>query len=387
MKIPIKYNLRSLWVRKAGTAMTALGIGLTVAIIVVITSMVSGLNSTFKTTGDPLQLVVLRKGAQNEVNSYFSRDLFDIVRVLPGIAIDAAGEPLAIGEIQVVINPVKRDGKQSNVVVRGASDLSFSLRPDLQIVEGRSFRKGAREIIVSRSMAQRFQNMGLGEQLIVDNNSWDVVGIFDTSGNFYNSEIWGDYDQIGQAWRRTGICTSILLRAESAASAAALIERIADDQRIQLEALPQPDYFAVQSAVSSIGLVAMGTFIALIIGIGSCFAIMNMMYGAVMARQQEIATLRALGFRRRSILASFLSEAAALSLLGGVVGCLLGSMFHGYSAGTTNFSAFSEVVFDFRITPSVLLAGCAFAFVTGVLGGFLPAWRAASVNLVEVLRK
>ena len=286
-----------------------------------------------------------------------------------------------------MINPVKRDGRQSNVVVRGASDLSFSLRPDLRIVEGRSFRKGAREIIVSRSMAERFQDMGLGEQLIVDNNSWDVVGIFDTDGRFYNSEVWGDYDQIGQAWRRTGIYTSILLRADSAASAAALIERIGDDQRIQLEALPQPDYFAAQSAVSSIGLVAMGTFIALIIGIGSCFAIMNMMYGAVMARQQEIATLRALGFRRRSILASFLSEAAALSLLGGIVGCLLGSMFHGYSAGTTNFSAFSEVIFDFQITPAVLLAGCAFAFVTGVLGGFLPAWRAASVNLVDVLRK
>jgi putative ABC transport system permease protein len=385
MKIPLKYNIRSLYVRRVGSFMTALGIGLTVAIVVVMLAMIYGLDSTFTETGHQDQLVVIRKGSQNEVNSYFSRSLFEVIRFLPGVARNADNEPLAVGELVVVINRNRKGGDASNLMVRGASDMSFHLRPELHIMEGRRFRDGLRELVVGRSVAERFQGLSLGDTVELNNNQWNVVGIFESEGGAYDSEIWAGYQDIAQVWDRP-VFSSILLRADSLENRDRLVERISDDQRIQLDALSQRDYFSAQT-VSSIGLKALTFFVAVIMGVGSCFAIMNMMYGTVMSRRQEVATLRALGFRRRSILGSFLVESGILALSGGVIGCALGALFNGYSAGTSNFATFSEVIFNFRITPEILLFGLLFALVVGMVGGFLPARRAATVRLIDVLRE
>ncbi|MEJ2076921.1 MAG: ABC transporter permease [Acidobacteriota bacterium] len=386
MKIPVRYNVRSLLVRRTGTLMTALGIGLTVGIVVVMLAMVRGLDMTFIETGDPQNLVVIRKGSANEVNSYFSRALFETVRFLPGVARSSTDEPEAAGEILVVVNHKRKDGSDSNVIVRGTSEMGFRLRPDVRIVEGRNFRAGLRELIVSRALEHRFADLGVGQSVEIDNVDWRIVGTFVTSGGAYDSEIWTGYQDVAQVWRRP-IYSAILLRAESLDDAQELIKRISDDQRVQLDALHQDKYYADQTFASSIGLKVLASLIAVIMAIGSCFAVMNMMYGAVSSRQQEVATLRALGFRKRSILASFLVESAVLALIGGAVGCLLGSLFNGYSAGTANLASFSEVVFNFRVTPDILLLGMVFALFMGLVGGLLPARRASKVRLIDVLRQ
>lgn len=384
MRIPVKYNLRSLMVRRIGTLMTAMGIGLTVGVVVVMLAMINGLDSTFTETGREDQLIVLRKGAQNEINSYFTSDLFEIVRLLPGVARNERNDPIAAGELVVVITHPKKAGGTSNLVVRGASEMSFVLRPELKIVEGRRFRSGLRELIVSRSVLERFTGLALGAGLKIHNQEWTVVGIFEADGRANDSEIWSGYRDIAQVWNRP-IFSSVLLRVESLQAVESLAKRISDDQRIQLNVLSQKDYFAEQT-ISSVGLKALVLFIAVIMGIGSSFAIMNMMYGTVMARQQEVATLRALGFRKRSILSSFVMESAALSLAGGLIGCVFATLFNGYSAGTTNFSSFSEVIFNFRITPMIVFWGMAYSLLMGVVGGFFPARRAASIKLIDVLR-
>ena len=384
MKIPLKYNLRSLWVRRVSTLMTALGIGLTVAVLVIMMALVRGLDSTFVDTGYETDLVVIRKGSQNETNSYFNRDLFQTVKFLPEIARDENDQPWAVGELIVVINSERREGESSNIVIRGTSDLGFRMRPELRIVEGRRHRKGVRELIVSQSLSRHFKNMALGDNLRISDDDWAVVGIFDASGTAYDSEIWGDYDEISLAWDRP-IYVSILVRAASPDGVGEIQKRIEEDRRIQLQAIPQKEYYRGQT-ISSIGLKALGSFIGIVMGVGSCFAAMNMMYGTVMSRFKEIGTLRVLGFRKRSILASFLIEAILIALLGGLIGCLIALPVHGISTGTTNFSSFSEVLFQFRITPSILLLAAGFAGLVGILGGFLPALRAARLQLLEVLR-
>ncbi len=364
--------------------MTALGIGLTVAVLVTMMALVKGLDSTFTETGQEHDLIVLRKGAQNETNSYFNRDYFPTIRRLPGVAVDEDGEPLAVPELVVVISHPRRTGEESNVIVRGTSPKGLEMRPEVGLVEGRFFRKGVREIIVSRSLSNRFQSMNLGDRLAVAGREWTVVGLFEAGGSAYNSEVWGDYDEIAQAWSRP-VYASILIRTTGAEAALEFKNRIEEDRRIQLMAVFQRDYYSEQAS-SSIGIKALGWFLAVVMGIGSCFAAMNMMYGTIMARFKEIGTLRSIGFKRRSIVASFLIEGTALAVLGGVIGCLLALPVNGISTGTTNFSLFTEVLFSFRITADILVKAILYSAVVGILGSVLPALRAARMKLVEILR-
>lgn len=385
MKIPLRYNLGSLMVRWPGSLMTVGGIGLTVAIVVSMMALVGGLENTFIETGRDDQLIVIRQGSLNEVNSYFDRELFQTVRFLPGVAKDSAREPLASGEIVVVINHTRTGGEQSNVLIRGLGSMGFALRPEVSIAEGRRLQPGLREIMVSRSLSQRFSNLRLGDALRFARSEWTVVGLFDAGGTAYDSEILADYNEIAQDWDRP-IYSSILVRAESLSAVEEIKKRVADDQRINLQAVQQRRYFAEQTS-SSIGIKALGYFIALVMGIGACFAAMNMMYGAVMSRAPEIATLRAIGFRRRNILASFLVESLVLGAAGGVVGCLMALPMHGLSTGTANFQTFSEVLFNFRITPAIILRGLIFSLVVGIIGGYLPARHAARTRLIDVMRE
>jgi putative ABC transport system permease protein len=364
--------------------MALLGIGFTVSIVVTMMGLVHGLEATFIATGYENDLVIIRQGALNEVNSYFARNLFSTIKFLPGITRSSEDEPLAVGEIVVVVDQTRMDGQSSNVIVRGTSDVGFFLRPEVRIIEGRRFRSGLREINVSLPISRRFRNMRIGEKIHIAKSDWTVVGIFEAGGTAYESEVWADYAEISNDWDRHSY-SSLLVRAEDPVSTRDLRRRIAEDPRINLQAIPQRKYFAEQTT-SSLGIKALGIFIAIIMGIGASFAAMNMMYGAVMSRSNEIATLRALGFRRRSILASFLVESILLGLAGGILGCLFSLPINGLSTSTGSFQTYSEVLFNFRLTPAILLWGLGFAALVGALGGYFPARRAANVKLIDLLR-
>jgi putative ABC transport system permease protein len=240
MRIPLKYNLGSLWVRRVGTLMTSLGIGLTVAICVIMLSLIHGLDSTFVDTGHANFLIVIRQGSLNEVNSYFSRDLYPVISLLPGIRKNDKGDPLASGEIVVVINHPRKTGETSNLLVRGVGPVAFQLRREIRLEEGRIFRSGMRELIVSRPISNRFRNMQVGSTVHLSHSEWKIVGIFDAGGTAYDSEVWGDYNDIALDWDRP-VYSSILLAAEDALSAKVLENRMADDRRIHLQAISQTE--------------------------------------------------------------------------------------------------------------------------------------------------
>ena len=385
MKIPIRYNLGSLWVRRTGTVMTILGISLTVSIVVIMLALVTGMESTYVESGHPKQLIVLRQGSLTEVNSFFDQETFPAIRFLPGVARNDRDEPLVSGEIVVVVNHARISGEASNITVRGLAELGFELRPEIELVRGRKFQPGLREIMVSESISNRFQNMKMGDSISIAKSRWKVVGIFNAGGSAYDSEVLAHYSEIAEDWDRVGTYSSVLLKAENDAAVEDIVRRVADDQRINLQGILQKSYFEEQTS-SSMGIRALSYFIAIVMGIGACFAAMNTMYGMVMARSREIGTLRAIGFRSRSILASFMMESVMLSLVGGVLGCLLALPIHGITTGTANFQTFSELLFSFRITPAILAQGLIFAVLVGTLGGYLPARRAARQALVDVMR-
>ncbi len=375
--IPVKYNVRSLVVRRVGTAMTILGVALTVAVFVSVLALVHGLHNTYTDTGDPLNLIAIREGSQAETNSFFNRDIKGIIETLEGVW-------TVSGEVIILINHPRIDGSDANVIVRGVSVEAAGLRPGMEIVEGRMFRTGVGEVIVSRSVSNRFEGARLGDKIRIGRVDWDIVGVFDAGRTAYDSEIWGSYNEVSGEFERP-IYSSLLIRVTDEASIPGLQQRIADDRRLQLDAFREIDYFRAQtSAATPIQII--GTFIAIIMAIGSSFAVMNTMYAATAYRTREIATLRLLGFRRRSIMASFFLESLILALAGGVVGCLMALPVNGISTGTLNFASFSEVLFEFRITRDLLTQGMIFAAIMGIAGGILPARLAARLPIVRALR-
>lgn len=357
--------------------MTVVGVGLTVAVFVTVLSMVNGLEGTFLETGEPLNLIMIRQASQAETNSFFDRDIKPIVETTPGVTAVA-------GEIIVLINHPRTNGETTNVIVRGVSDKSLELRPRLKVVEGRMFRPGLREVIVSRPISNRFRSAKAGDSIKIGRSMWSVVGILDASRTAYDSEIWADYNELSEEFERP-IYSSLLVRCADGATLRAVRERLAGDRRLQLDVFGQGEYFEAQST-SALPIKVLGYLIAVIMAIGSSFAVMNTMYAATAYRTREIATLRVLGFKRRSILLSFVLESLALALLGGALGCLLALPMNGISTGTSNMVTFSEVVFNFRITPRLMVQGMIFAGVMGVIGGLLPARLAARLTIVRALR-
>jgi putative ABC transport system permease protein len=375
--IPVKYNFRSLIVRRVGTLMTIMGVALTVAVFVSVLAMVHGLESTFTTTGEPLNLILIRQGSQVESNSYFDREIKPTVETMDGVAAVA-------GEIVVIINHPRRTGETTNLIVRGVDKESFELRPKVSISEGRMFRPGLREVVVSRSVANRFRSAGLGDSIKLGRTNWSVVGLFDASGTAHESEIWGGYNEVAQEFERL-IYSSLLVKVPNEAAIAGIRGRIANDRRIRLDVLREQEYYEAQTTTAA-PIRVLGYLIATIMAIGSCFAVMNTMYAATAYRAREIATLRVLGFKRRSILLSFMIESLVLALLGGAAGCLLALPMNGISTGTSNFVTFSEVVFEFQVTSGLMLTGLAFAAIMGTIGGLLPARVAARTTIIRALR-
>jgi putative ABC transport system permease protein len=386
MAIPIKYNLRNLKLRKGLTIMTALGIALTVTTAVFLMALLAGLDRAFVKSGDALNVLVLRKGSQAELSGGFDAALFPTLKELPGIARDSHGEPMASGEWVVVIVLPRKDGTgEVNVSVRGMMPDGLELRPSVKLAEGRWFTPGQRQVVVGRNIHSRFSGTNVGDTLDFGKGKWTVVGIFDAGGTAYDSEIWSDVNQMAPDFDRSGGFSSAYLRATDPVAADALKNRVSDDQRLKLDGTLETEYFAKQTS-SGGPIKFVGTFVAIIMAIGSIFAAMNTMYAAVAYRGREIATLRVIGFSRPSILTSFVFESLVLSLLGAVLGVLLMLPFNGMTTGIGNSLTFSEMVFSLQLTWRVALYAILFGVVMGVLGGLAPAWHAARQNILNALR-
>jgi len=386
MAIPITYNIRNLRLRLAATLMTALGIALTVAVAVFIMSLLSGLRQAFVKSGDPLNVLVIRKGSQSELQSGVNRDAFQTIKFLPGIAASKSGESLVSGEVVVVVVLPRNNGTgETNVTVRGMTPIAFELRPTVHLVEGRWFNPGQREIVVSSSINKRFSNASLGDEIFFGKGKWKVVGIFDAGQTAFGSEIWADVNQMASDFERNAAFSSVLVRATDPVAAQALKNRMSDDQRLALDGFPEPEYYAQQTK-SGAPIQFVGTIVAIVMAVGSCFAAMNTMYAAVAYRSREIATLRILGFSRPSIITSFVLESVLLALLGAALGLVLMLPFNGMSTGTANSLTFSETVFSIRITVAVLIAAVTFAVSMGLFGGIAPAWHASRREILAALR-
>ena len=395
MAIPISYNIRNLKLRKGLTVMTALGIALTVTTAVFLMALLAGLQRAFVASGDPLNVLVMRKGSTAELSGGFDGALFQTLKTLPGIASNSKGEPMASGEWVVVAVLPRKDGTgEVNVTVRGLMPTGIELRqqekgsrgePRLKLTEGRWFETGQREIVIGKATHNRFAGTNVGDSLDFAKGQWKIVGIFDSGGTAYESEIWGDFNQIAADFDRTGGMGSAYLHATDAVAADALKNRVSDDQRLKLEGQLETDYY--QKQTSSGGPIKfIGIVVAVIMAIGSSFAAMNTMYAAVAYRSREIATLRVIGFSRPSILISFVLESLMLALLGAAVGIILMLPFNGMSTGVGNQVTFSETVFSLRMTWNVVLVAVGFSLTMGLFGGFAPAWHAARQEILAALR-
>ena len=385
MAIPIVYNIRNLRLRPAATIMTALGIALTVSIALFIMALLSGLNRAFVRSGSPENVLVIRKGSQSEGSSVLTREALQVIRFLPGIARSDRGEPLASGEMVVVIVLPRKNGSgEVNVTVRGMTFTGFPLRPSIRLSSGRWFTPGQREVVVSRPIQERFEGARLGDHLEFGKGKWEIVGVFDAGGTAFDSEIWGDLNQMSSDFDRPGY-SSVLIKATDAVAAAGLKNRVSSDQRLKLEGLLETEYYAQQTSAGA-PIQFVGTVVAILMAIGSCFAAMNTMYASVAYRMREISTLRVLGFGRLSILTCFVMESLILAILGAAMGVLLMLPLDGLTTGTSNMVTFSEVVFSLQFTPAVIFAAFIFAILMGLIGGVAPAWHGARQNILSALR-
>lgn len=385
MAIPISYNLRNLTVRKTTTIMTALGIALSVAILVASLALVDGLRSVFKNTADPLQLLVLRKGGDSELGSIVSTEAVATLRSQAGIALDLRGEPLASPElVNVVSLPSVDNPKGMNVTVRGLSTTGIEMRK-VRLLDGRWFQPGQREIVVGKAVAKRYPSARIGNRIRFGKGDWGIVGVMDGGESALNSEIWGDFNQVSGDYNRQDSPSSVLLRATDTVTLDALKRSIEDDRRLGVRTITEEEYYQRQTS-SGAPLEFLGIFVAVIMAIGGGFAAMNTMYAAVALRAKEIGTLRTLGFSETSILASFLIESVLLSVLAGILGCLLALPLNWVTTGVGNFASFSEIAFQFHTGTDVMFTGLTFAIVLGALGGFLPARAAARKEILSALR-
>lgn len=386
MGLPLAYNLRNLTVRRASNLMAALGIALVVMVMIWTLALAQGFRRTLVATGRADRALLMRGGATSEVQSFVARASAELVKVMPEVATDPGGRPLASPELVVIVSlPKKSDGSPSNVSVRGVSQAALDLRPELRIVAGRKFSPGMGEVVVGSPLARRTRGCGVGEKLRFAGQDWEVVGHFEAGGSGFESEIWGDSEVLIPAFERTGY-QSMTVQLHAPGDLPALAQRIASDPRLDLKVQSEIEYYEAQSRQVTAFIRGVGVTIAVLMGFGAIAGALNTMFAAVNSRTREIGTLLALGFSRGSVLLAFLVESVLLAAVGGLVGCALGSLVNGVATGTTNWDSFSELTFQFRVTPGVLAAGLGFALVMGAIGGLLPAARAARKRIAESLR-
>lgn len=386
MPVPISYSVRNLWTRRLTTVLTASGMALVVFVFASILMLAEGLRKTLIATGSYDNVVVIRKGSNSEVQSGVEREQAAIIEAQPEVAIGPDGQRLLAKEVVVLISLPKRGSdKPSNVVIRGISEQSLKLRPQVKLVEGRMPKPGSSEIIAGRSIAARFRGGGIGETLRFGMRDWTVVGVFDAGSTGFSSEIWGDADQLMQAFRRP-VYSSVLFKLRDSSEFTQVRERIESDPRMTVEAKRESLYYEEQSKAMATFLRILGMSLTVIFSIGAIIGAMITMYAAVATRTGEIGTLRALGFQRRSILAAFVMESLFLGFIGGLTGLFFASFMQLITISTVNFQTFSELAFSFSLTADIVVRSLLFSLVMGFIGGVLPAIKAARMNIVDALR-
>ncbi len=387
MAIPISYNLRNLMVRKTTTVLTALGIGLTVAVLVAVLALVEGLRSSFEASGRPLNVLVMRKGATAELLSVVTRSNFQDFKFKPGIARDQNGQPLASLEMVTIINNLGtgKAAEGMNLNLRGLTPVGVEMRDQVHLIAGRFFEPGRRELVVGKNIVARFPKVRLGSRVHFGRGDWDVVGIMDGGRSNASSEIYADLNQISGDYNRTEFLSSALLRAVDPVGMQALRNSLETDPRFNFSTQSEREYYASQMA-SAGPIRFMGLLVCTIMAVGSSFAAMNTMYAAVARRSADIGMLRVLGFSRAGILTSFLLESLILSVIGGVLGCLLVLPLNDAHTRIGSFVTFSEISFTLRMTPQVLATGIGFGILMGLLGGFFPARSAAKKEILAAFR-
>lgn len=384
--IPYSYSIRNLWTRKLTTFLTAGGMALVVFVFAAILMLAQGLQQTLVETGSYDNVVAVRKGSGTEVQSGVDRYQASVVETLPQIAIADNGKLLLAKEVLVLITlPRRGSGAMSNVSVRGIGEESLALRPQIRLIEGRLPRPGTPEIMVGTSAAQRFEGIALGGSLRFALRDWSVVGIFDAGKTAFSSEVWGDADQLMQAFRRP-VYSSVIFRLADPARFEQAKQRIETDPRLTIEARRENRYYAEQSEMMAKFLRILGMSLTIIFSLGAIIGAMITMYAAVANRTAEIGTLRALGFQRTAILTAFLLESVALGLIGGLAGLFFASFLQFITISTVNFQTFSELAFSFTLTLSITLRSLFFAVIMGLTGGLLPAFRASRMKIVDALR-
>lgn len=386
MGLFIQYTWRNLITRKLTTGMTVLGMGLVVFVFAAVLMLANGLEETLVATGSENNAIFVRDGANTETVSLVMRSDASIAKTQAEVAVDAEGQPIAVNEIVVLISTTKR-GKTdaANVVIRGTNDNVFGLRENVRLSAGRMFTPGTSEVIAGSAVSENFAGCGLGESVSFSGREWTVVGVFDAGGAGFDSELWGDVDQVQQAFRRN-IFSSVTVRLRDPAQFDQLKSKMESDPRMTVDVHGEKDYYAKQSQATSTFIRVVGQVISIIFGMGAIVGAMITMYAAVANRTVEIGTLRAIGFSRSRILFVFLLESLWISLLGGAVGLFAASFMSFVQVSTTNWDTFSELAFNFALSPGIIIGSFIFAIMMGMIGGFLPAVRASRANIIESLR-
>ncbi|MCU0577320.1 MAG: ABC transporter permease [Desulfobacterota bacterium] len=385
MAVPFSYSLRNLWTRRLTTFLTASGMALVVFVFAAILMLAEGLQKTLVQTGSPDNAVVLRKGSTSEVDSGIDRGQAAVVETLDAIAVDAGGGPFMAKEVVILITLPKKRGGSSNVTIRGIGEASMALRPQVKVVQGRMPRFGVSEMIVGVSLAKRFSGLQVGDTLCCGLRNWRVVGMMDAGNTAFSSEIWADADQIMQSFRRP-VFSSLIFKLTDTDLFDSVKSFIESDPRLTLQAKRETVFYLDQSEMMAKFLRILGISLTVIFSLGAMIGAMITMYAAVANRTAEIGTLRALGFQRRAILASFLMESLLLGFIGGCAGLFFASFMQVLSISTVNFQTFSELAFRFALTPGIIVQSLVFSLIMGLVGGFLPAIRASRMNIVEALR-
>jgi ABC-type antimicrobial peptide transport system permease subunit len=384
--IPLSYSVRNLWTRRLTTALTSGGMALVVFVFAAVLMLDAGLRSALVATGQPDNILVTRRASGTEIQSGIERNQAAIVETQPEIAIGPGGARMVSKETVVLIAQPKRDtGVATNITVRGLGEEGPSLRPQVRVTAGRMFRRGTTEIVVGSSIAERFDGTGIGERLRFGGREWTVVGVFDGAGSGFDSEVWGDGEQMMQSFRRNAYST-VVARLASPASFDELKARLEADPRLTLDVKRERRFYEEQSEVLSNFIRILGLTLSVIFSVGAMIGAMITMYAAVANRTAEIGSLRALGFRRGAILAAFLAEALGLALLGWAIGLGLATLMTLVRISTMNWQSFAELAFSFELTPGIVGQSLVFALAMGLAGGVLPALRAARLKIVDALR-
>jgi len=382
-------NLRNVPRRLGTSLVVVVGIAGVVGVLVSVLAMGEGFRHTLASTGRPTRVIMLRAGSDAEMSSGVGRDQATLLGALPGVARDDAGRPLVSAELFVMVDlPRQGQSDPNNVPFRGVQPAAFAIRDEVRIIEGRHYERGVREVIVGRKAAREFAGLGVGSRIAFRDSDWTVVGTFESGGDVHESEIWADAEVAMSAFRRSGFQSVTAALADLTDSGLAdLRASIARDRRLSINVLREPEYYAKQASILSKLIGVLGYSVATFMAIGATFGALNCMYSAIASRQTEIATLRAIGFGGAPVVVSVMIEALALALIGGVLGATLAYVYcDGASLSTLNFNTFSQVAFDFRVTPGLLARGLVWALLIGAAGGLLPAIRAARVPVTVALR-